>query len=349
MRRSIKSILVILMLCVAVVTAPMSAQVAEATTPSVTNKQVYWLTGYRSGGYCVLSANIYMIRRAMIARGSTKWSKVTYKTAGRALCTSVPGMKWHYKFTSDGVTVRGEHIRLTGTPSQKAAKLRKMLKKHPEGVVVRGSRLSGYPHGALLTGYYGKGRNQFYVADSTNNVSRFVKHPKGITTWGKSTLNDVKNVQDVWYLKSVKGIAKSARSTFIKIGSKKYYINKYKKKARGLTTIHKKTYYFSKKDGHMMKGWVTVSGKRYYFSKKTGAAYKGVRKKINGKYYTFSKSGALVVPKSPAVGTTPTVPDPVIDNPEDQNQDNDTPNTDNPEATNPDNEGTGEGVSESQE
>ncbi|MDD5823289.1 MAG: cell wall-binding repeat-containing protein [Firmicutes bacterium] len=268
MRKTLKSLLVILMICITVVGSPAATQTAEAA--SVTDKAVYWTTGYNRS-YCTFTANIYMIRRAMIARGSTQWSKVTYKTAGSALCAGVPAMKWHYTFSSDGVTVKGEHITLSGSASQKAAKLRALLDKHPEGVVVRGNRLAGYAHGALLTGYYGKGNNQFWVADSTHNASKFVSSPRGIETWAKSTLNDVSNVQDVWYLKSVSGIAKSAKNTWITLNGKKYYYDAENKRVRGWKTIGDNQYYFSLNDGHLLTGYQIIDGEPVYLDEKTGA------------------------------------------------------------------------------
>lgn len=292
MQKTIKSFLLILALCFSLVASPIATDYAEAT--SVTDASVYWTTGYGSGGYCTLSANIYMIRRAMIARGSTKWANVTYSSAGPALCTSIPSMKWNYTYSCDGVTVKGTHLSMTGTPAQKAAQLRKLLDSHPEGVVVRGNRLAGNAHGALLTGYYGTGNNQFYVADSTHNASKFVKSPRGIETWASSTLNDMSNVQDAWYLTSISGIASSARNTYVVISGKAYYIDGNGKKVYGWYTISGNRCYFDPSDGHKLFGWQTIDGKRYYLDQRSGAAALNCKKTINGKTYIFDETGAVV-------------------------------------------------------
>ncbi len=293
MRKKIVSIITVIALSMSILVSPVATQSVDAI--SVKSASVYRTTGYQSG-YCVLSANIYMIRRAMIARGSTKWKKVNYKTAGRAICVRTPMMKWKYTFSKDGVKVKAKHIKLTGSASSKARKLRKLLDAHPEGVVVRGSRLSGYPHGALLTGYYGKKNYQFWVADSTHNASRFVKKPRGIEKWSRSTLNNVGNVQEVWYLTSITGIAKSAKSKFVTIKGKKYYINRKHKKVRGwyIMPSSKRKMYFSKKDGHQLFGWQKINGEKYYLNPKTGAAARNCVKTIKGVKYKFSKSGKLI-------------------------------------------------------
>ncbi|MBQ0005300.1 MAG: cell wall-binding repeat-containing protein [Clostridiales bacterium] len=291
MQKKIKSCLLVLTLCFSIIASPIAAEHVEAT--SVTDASVYWITGYGSGGYCTLSANIYMIRRAMIARGSTKWSSVTYSSAGPALCTSVPTMKWNYTYSCDGVTVKGTHVTMTGSASQKAAQLRKLLDSHPEGVVVRGNRLAGYSHGALLTGYYGTGNNQFYVADSTHNASKFVSSPKGIETWASSTLNDMSNVQDAWYLTSISGVATSARNTYVLVSGKLYYVDANGKFVTGWYTVSGNKCYFDPADGHKLFGWQTIDGQKYYLDPKTGAAVSDCKKTIDGKTYIFDKTGVV--------------------------------------------------------
>lgn len=268
MRKTIKSILLIMTLCVAIVASPLTIEKAEAA--SVTDNSVYWLTGY-SRSYCTFSANIYMIRRSMIARGSQRWADVTYKSAGSSLCASVPSMKWNYTYQADGMKFVGTHISLTGSASEKAAKLRSLLDSHPEGVVVRGNKLANTgPHGALLTGYYGKGNHDFYVADSTHNVSKYVSSPKGIETWSASTLNNMANAQDVWYLKSVSGNAASARNVFITQGGKTFYIDSNGQRVKGWQTIAGKKYYFDLSDGHRLYGRIIVDGVAYYLDPETG-------------------------------------------------------------------------------
>ncbi len=113
-----------------------------------------------------------------------------------------------------------------------------------------------------------------------------------------------------WYVKSDGSIPKS---TFIKVGSKTYYVNskgyrvtgwktvngkRYNFKSNGVMrtgwyTSKKKTYYLDPTTGAAATKWKTISGKKYYFSKSQGIMRTGWRK-ISGKYYYFKKSTGVM-------------------------------------------------------
>lgn len=105
---------------------------------------------------------------------------------------------------------------------------------------------------------------------------------------------------------------KIAKSRWLTVKGKKYYVNKDGYRLTGMKKINGKKYYFSKKgimqkgfvtyknnryffksNGQMKKGWLTYKGKKYYF-KKDGKMIRGKRVTIKGKKYKFNKKGHLV-------------------------------------------------------
>ncbi|MCF0140849.1 MAG: cell wall-binding repeat-containing protein [Mogibacterium sp.] len=294
MLKRTKSLIVIIMLAMLVVCFPTSANRAEATT-SLSDKNVYFMTGY-SSGFCNLSANIWMIRRAMIMRGSDAWTSVNYKSAQKVICSDGwNNLKGSYALTSDGVTVTCSSFSLSGSASSKAAKLRSMLDAHPEGVVVLGRDSYG-THAVLLTGYYGTGDNQFYAVDATYNADGTIKYfskAKGIQPYPDTSMQGISSVTVCWYLTSISGIATSARNTFVDANGYKYYIDGSGKKMSGLQTIGGKIYYFIPGDCHAARGFYTVDGKKYYFDPSTCAAAVNGTKTISGAKYFFDENGVV--------------------------------------------------------
>ena len=57
----------------------------------------------------------------------------------------------------------------------------------------------------------------------------------------------------------------AAKKGWQKINGKQYYILQNGSKAKGLTVLNDKVYYFDKKTGVQQKGWKTIDGYRYYF------------------------------------------------------------------------------------
>ncbi len=92
-----------------------------------------------------------------------------------------------------------------------------------------------------------------------------------------------------WYVNSDGSIPKS---TFLKIGSKTYYVDKNGYRVTGWQTISGKCYNF-KKTGVMRTGWYTSSGKKYYLDPNTGERAAG-KTEISGETYYFKKSTGVM-------------------------------------------------------
>ncbi len=105
---------------------------------------------------------------------------------------------------------------------------------------------------------------------------------------------------------------KLAKSKWIKIKGKKYYVNSKGYRVTGLKKIKGKKYYFNEKgvmqkgfityknnryyfnsDGTMRKGWLTYKKKKYYF-RSNGKMVCGETIKVKGKKYKFNQKGHLV-------------------------------------------------------
>lgn len=164
------------------------------------DKSIYYVSGYRNHD-CVLSANMYMIRRAAIINGTTCWDNVTVNKLRPFACTSKNGssLKYSYEFDLDGVTYEVKHDQLTGSSDSRKSQLKKLLKDHPEGVVVRGVSTNGYGHGILVTSY---DDGVFRAVDSAQNKGDY---NKGILKMSSTTVRYVGSCSHIWYIDSQKG------------------------------------------------------------------------------------------------------------------------------------------------
>lgn len=178
---------------VAITILPFGGIEAEAST-KLNDDRVYYISDYCSGD-CLLSANVYMMRRAAILKGS-KWGGIKNRYARKKLCYSFNNMHQEYTFHSDNLTFKGGHGNLPGGYEANKRKLIRLLEKHPEGIVVHGYDSYG-THGVLITGYK---NGLFYCADSAQNYGG---RNVGIVTYGNSSMSSLSGCFQYWYLKSV--------------------------------------------------------------------------------------------------------------------------------------------------
>lgn len=211
MKKKIMSLIIALFMVLTIM--PAMTDTAHAAT-KITDKSVYYVTGYVSGD-CLLTANIYMMRRAAITRGSTDWQQMNNTSINLrgALCTSKTRrsnqLKNKYSYTFDGLTFVGKNGSLSGSTSAKKKKIRNLLKEHPEGIAVWANNAGkGYPHAVLITEYK---NGTFYCADSTHNASKYRKKGKnaGIEKFSRCTVSSISRLSKYWYLDEVKGVANS--------------------------------------------------------------------------------------------------------------------------------------------
>ena len=184
----------VLMVCLAFTFMPVD-KVDAGSKKSLNNKKIYYIHHYSYNG-CVLYANIYMMRRTAILKGAN-WHKIKISSARRKLCTGGNSMAWKYKYKAGGYTYIGRHGYLPGGYKKNKAKLKKLLKKHPEGIVVHGyDRYTS--HGVLITEYK---HGTFYAVDSAQNKGG--RHA-GVRKFSKCSLNSLGGCFQYWYLKKVK-------------------------------------------------------------------------------------------------------------------------------------------------
>ena len=179
---------------------------AATSKISIDDKAVLYTpnSDYRSGD-CILSSSKTMVRRAAILRGSKVWSKTTNASIRKD--ATIFGLLLHnFTHNTDGLayTVRCGFFK-GKTDAARIEEFKKLIKQHPEGVVVWGSRASIFgQHGVLLTGVK---NNVPYVADSYYNRG---PRSKGIQKWEDSTMKSPVLCTQYWYIKQV-SLAKGAK------------------------------------------------------------------------------------------------------------------------------------------
>lgn len=169
------------------------------TAISIDDKAVVYTpsSDYKSGD-CILTSSRNMIRRAAILRGSKVWSKTTNATLRKD--ATIMGLLWHnFSHTADGLCYNVSMQKFTGsTEAARIKEFEKILKDHPEGIVVWGKKSSVFgEHGVLLTSVKG---GVPYVADSAHNIG---SSNRGIEPWSKSTMYSPVKCTQYWYIKSV--------------------------------------------------------------------------------------------------------------------------------------------------
>ena len=201
-----------LIFCMVITLIPFFGTESSAAT-SLQNKKIYRVSGYTSGD-CVLSANVYMLRRAAIMRGYSKWSSITNKAVRAKACHGANTMRNQYVYSKAGIRFQVVSGSLPGTSAGNRKKLISLLKKHPEGVVVLGTNGWG-PHGALISEYK---KGVFYCADSAQNYSG---KNKGITRYTATTMGSLKSCYKYWYLKKVSGRSYTVKPVSVSLSATK--------------------------------------------------------------------------------------------------------------------------------
>ena len=170
---------------------------------NIEDDSYYYVKSYKSSD-CVLSANAYMIMRALYFDGSKYFDGVTNNTLRKIACTSKNGssLKYEYSYAVDGLRYHVVHDYLGGSASDKKAKLKRLLKKHPEGIVVYGRSSSG-AHGVLITDYE---NGRFYAVDSAQNKGG---RNRGILRFENTTMYSIGSLSHIWYIDNSGGFSKS--------------------------------------------------------------------------------------------------------------------------------------------
>lgn len=167
------------------------------------SKEMYKPIGYQRSD-CVLTSNVYMIRRAMILEGSDRWKEVTNSILRKYACTTSTGssMRYAYDYKKSGLEFSVIHGVIGGSKNAKFKKLKNLLVTHPEGIVVWGIDVNGYPHGVLATHVEGR---TLYAVDSAQNLWG---RSKGIVKLKETTVPNLNTISHIWYINKISGKTK---------------------------------------------------------------------------------------------------------------------------------------------
>lgn len=146
----LKKIIAVLM-CGAVLSAPMAVMNAEAATFEQVNKDEVFVN-QNTYVTCTLASNVMMLRRAAILLGDPNWMKIT---EDKCHYLWMGGMVFDYTFAGttrqiEVINRRVDELEHSGTREGIKRYFIDTLKKHPEGVVYYDYDI---PHAILLTDY----------------------------------------------------------------------------------------------------------------------------------------------------------------------------------------------------
>lgn len=195
-----------LFITLAVLITAMPLQVSAATAPEDRKTVCYTAASDYKSGDCILSATKVMIRRAMVMRGSTKWSTITNKTIRKK--ATIFGLLLHrFTYEADGMSYKIRVGFFKGnTSAARIKEFEKLIKAHPEGVVIWGKNASVFGmHGVLLTDVK---KGVPYVMDSWYNLG---PRKCGIQVWDESSMKSPVRCTQYWIIKEV-GLAKKAKA-----------------------------------------------------------------------------------------------------------------------------------------
>lgn len=196
-----------LILSVVFVISLFPISVSAASAPE-DDRNVFYTpaSDYRSGD-CILTATKMMIRRASIMENMGDWTSITNKTLRKS--ATIRGLLLNsFRFDTGTLVCDISSGKFTG--KSKAARIRefrRLLKEHPEGIVVHGTRAASTgTHGVLVV----RVENGVpYAADSTLNTGI---SNKGILKWSDTTMLNPKKVKKYWYISGMGVSAKTDES-----------------------------------------------------------------------------------------------------------------------------------------
>lgn len=194
MRKRITALLITLVLIITAMPV-----MAFAETSPIDDKDVYYTpaSDYKSGD-CILTATKMMIRRGMIMSNTGDWSKITNKKLRKS--ATIFGLLLNsFTFDAEGLVFGIDSGKFTGKGD--AARIKEfedLLKAHPEGIVVHGTKAASTgTHGVLIVKVED---GVVYAADSSRNTGL---NNKGIQKWKDTTMLNPAKVTKYWYISQI--------------------------------------------------------------------------------------------------------------------------------------------------
>ena len=189
-----RTITVLIVLALLLALAP--AKVCADSDPLLSKTTYYTEESDYMPGDCILTATRMMIRRSAIMHNRADWKDITNE-ALRPTATTLDGcLMYRFSYEAEGVTYDIRTGSFSGeNDSERIAEFEKLLKKHPEGIVVWGAdAASSGTHGVLVTEIKD---GEVYVMDASYNMGIF---SEGIQKWTDSTMLAPSLVTDYWYI-----------------------------------------------------------------------------------------------------------------------------------------------------
>lgn len=182
-----------------------SAAVKYPDPNSNSNKSIYKVYNYRPGD-CVLSSCTHMLKRSAIYKKDSKWGKIDNESVRKVACYNTDGWNNDVRYSFTYKTKNKKYtVNSASFSGNRLKKIKSLLSKHPEGVVVYNTY---YPHAVLAV--YCKG-NTVYCVDSahntqSNNGGHNPKMNNGIEKYSKTILKgySIESLSRYWYVSKVK-------------------------------------------------------------------------------------------------------------------------------------------------
>lgn len=187
-----------------------SADSAGAASDPLLSKATYYTeeTDYIPGD-CILTATRMMIRRSAIMHGRTGWGSITNEVLRPAATTLDGCLMYRFSYEAEGITYDIRTGSFSGeSDAERIGEFERLLKKHPEGIVVWGvEAASTGTHGVLVTDVRD---GEVYVMDASYNMGIF---SEGIQKWTDSTMLAPSLVTDYWYINDLSPDEDAIRET----------------------------------------------------------------------------------------------------------------------------------------
>ena len=195
-----KKTLITTLLTLALIFTAMPHAVYAASDPLNDKLTYYTEESDYIPGDCILTATRMMIRRAAIINGCKEWQEITNE-ALRPDATVDGCLLSSFSFKAEGLKYKVGYGEFEGEDDgARIAEFEKLLKKHPEGVVVHGDWAAEYGmHGVLLVDVKD---GTPYAMDAAMNMGMF---NEGIQKWSDTTMLEPCACTRYWYITEISG------------------------------------------------------------------------------------------------------------------------------------------------
>ena len=210
MKKKLTALLLMLALIFGAMPLAVFADDTDGDYIDLDNREIYYTpaSDYKSGD-CILTSTKNMIRRTSIMNGVGDWTAFSNSKLRKS--ATIAGLLWNsFKYDGEGLVYSVDSGLFKGKGDKARIKeIENLLKVHPEGIVVHGTKAASTgTHGVLAV----KVKNGIiYAADSTINTGL---SNKGIKQWKNTTMLNPSKVTKYWYISGVSTSSKTIPSNY---------------------------------------------------------------------------------------------------------------------------------------